>query len=150
MTAKAKSSADSSSSIASPQIVTGLIVLSVALFLSSFIGIIQEKTRFIFDQDLFLSCIKIRKLNYFLYRSEYGKHPMECLFLHHFLSLPMFYFLSGPIGTSMQNFSASEIYETRLPLIENVPIAWLYLLGNIMTQYICIRSIFVLTTECTR
>jgi len=126
MTAKAKSSADSSSSIASPQIVTGLIVLSVALFLSSFIGIIQEKTR-----------------------SEYGKHPMECLFLHHFLSLPMFYFLSGPIGTSMQNFSASEIYETGLPLIENVPIAWLYLLGNIMTQYICIRSIFVLTTECT-
>ena len=55
MTAKAKSSADSSSSIASPQIVTGLIVLSVALFLSSFIGIIQEKTRFIFYQDLFLS-----------------------------------------------------------------------------------------------
>ena len=59
MTAKAKSSADSSSSIASPQIVTGLIVLSVALFLSSFIGIIQEKTRFIFDQDFFWAVLKL-------------------------------------------------------------------------------------------
>ena len=68
MTAKAKSSADYSSSIASPQIVTGLIVLSVALFLSSFIGIIQEKTRFLFwikiDSWVVLK-FKSRSLNYF-------------------------------------------------------------------------------------
>ena len=26
---------------------------------------------------------------------------------------------------------------------------WLYLIGNTLTQYVCISSVFVLTTECT-
>lgn len=30
-----------------------------------------------------------------------------------------------------------------------VPIMWLYLILNTLTQYICINSVFVLTTECT-
>lgn len=118
------SNGSDSASLSSPEIVSGLMVLSIALFLSSLIGIVQEKTR-----------------------SEFGKHPMECLFLHHFLSLPMFYFLSGSIRTSFDTYANSELYETGL--IGQVPLAWLYFAGNILTQYICIRSIFVLTTECT-
>ena len=30
-----------------------------------------------------------------------------------------------------------------------VPFMWLMLLGNVITQYICIRAVFILTTECT-
>ena len=30
-----------------------------------------------------------------------------------------------------------------------IPVIWMYLLGNILTQYVCISSVFVLTTECS-
>ncbi len=30
-----------------------------------------------------------------------------------------------------------------------IPLIWLYLIGNTLTQYVCISSVFVLTTECT-
>ena len=30
----------------------------------------------------------------------------------------------------------------------SVPKLWLYILGNCVTQYVCIRGVFVLTTEC--
>lgn len=29
-----------------------------------------------------------------------------------------------------------------------VPVVWIYLLLNILTQYLCISSVYVLTTEC--
>lgn len=30
-----------------------------------------------------------------------------------------------------------------------VPKLWAYLIGNIVTQYLCIRSVYILTSECT-
>ncbi|KTG02046.1 hypothetical protein cypCar_00017095 [Cyprinus carpio] len=30
----------------------------------------------------------------------------------------------------------------------SVPVMWLYLLMNVVTQYVCIRGVFILTTEC--
>lgn len=30
-----------------------------------------------------------------------------------------------------------------------MPIMWFYLLMNVVTQYVCIRGVFILTTECT-
>lgn len=30
-----------------------------------------------------------------------------------------------------------------------MPVIWLYLLGNVLTQYLCISSVYVLTTECS-
>lgn len=30
-----------------------------------------------------------------------------------------------------------------------IPLLWLYLIGNVLTQYMCISSVYVLTTECT-
>lgn len=30
----------------------------------------------------------------------------------------------------------------------SIPKLWLYVLGNSVTQYVCIRGVFVLTTEC--
>lgn len=38
-----------------------------------------------------------------------------------------------------------------LPLLPNIglPIMWAYLICNMFTQYFCIRSVFILTTECS-
>ena len=38
-----------------------------------------------------------------------------------------------------------------LPLFSSVgiPIMWAYLFCNMLTQYFCIRSVFILTTECS-
>lgn len=38
-----------------------------------------------------------------------------------------------------------------VPLIPGVqlPVMWLYLLGNVVTQYVCISQVYVLTTECS-
>ena len=33
--------------------------------------------------------------------------------------------------------------------IVSLPLIWIYLIGNTLTQYVCISSVFVLTTECT-
>ena len=30
----------------------------------------------------------------------------------------------------------------------SVPKMWLYIAGNCLTQYVCIRGVFILTTEC--
>lgn len=44
--------------------------------------------------------------------------------------------------------SASEPVE--IPFIGiSLPILWIYLIGNCLTQYLCISSVFLLTTECT-
>ena len=34
-------------------------------------------------------------------------------------------------------------------IIVSLPLVWIYLIGNTLTQYVCISSVFVLTTECT-
>lgn len=37
-----------------------------------------------------------------------------------------------------------------IPLIGlAVPSQWLFILGNVITQYLCISSVYVLTTECS-
>merc|ERR1712116_93040 len=35
-----------------------------------------------------------------------------------------------------------------VPFFGAAPRIWIYLLGNIFTQYLCISAVFVLTTEC--
>ncbi|XP_022806161.1 UDP-xylose and UDP-N-acetylglucosamine transporter-like [Stylophora pistillata] len=47
-----------------------------------------------------------------------------------------------------------SIFNSSAPLILldssiQVPKLWAYLAGNIVTQYICIRSVYILTSECT-
>jgi len=46
--------------------------------------------------------------------------------------------------------SFAYIFLAWLPLFSNVgiPIMWAYLFCNVITQYFCIRSVFILTTEC--
>lgn len=101
----------------------GIALLMFALFVSALMGIYQEV----------------------LY-SKYGKHPREALFYSH--ALPLIGFL----------FIGKDIYSHALILMKSdpvtlfsgvsIPVMFIYLIGNTVTQYVCIRGVFILTTEC--
>ncbi|XP_076338868.1 ER GDP-fucose transporter [Tachypleus tridentatus] len=100
----------------------GLLLLTFALFVSAYMGIYQE----------------------ILYK-KFGKHPREALFYSHALPLPGFLLLAENIYTHAVIFSRSE--PVQVPFAGGIPKLWLYLLGNVITQYICIRSVYRITTE---
>ncbi|CAG08684.1 unnamed protein product [Tetraodon nigroviridis] len=111
----------------------GIAMLTFALLMSARMGIFQET----------------------LYR-EYGKHSKEALFYNHCLPLPGFLLLFGDIynhGVLFSQTSASPLdlfalffFKFLMPFCPSapvlvpavglsVPIMWLYLLGNTITQY---------------
>ncbi|XP_006633343.1 UDP-xylose and UDP-N-acetylglucosamine transporter [Lepisosteus oculatus] len=103
----------------------GIAMLTFALLMSARMGIFQET----------------------LYK-QYGKHSKEALFYNHCLPLPGFLLLGANIYNHAVLFSQSAPVE--IPVIGIVaPVMWIYLLMNVVTQYICIRGVFILTTECT-
>ncbi|XP_057693297.1 UDP-xylose and UDP-N-acetylglucosamine transporter isoform X2 [Corythoichthys intestinalis] len=103
----------------------GIAMLTFALLMSARMGIFQET----------------------LYK-KHGKHSKEALFYNHFLPLPGFLLLSTDIYSHCVHFSQST--PVLVPVIQlNLPIMWLYLFVNVITQYVCIRGVFILTTECT-
>uniref|UniRef100_A0A4W4EBC2 Solute carrier family 35 member B4 n=1 Tax=Electrophorus electricus TaxID=8005 RepID=A0A4W4EBC2_ELEEL len=105
--------------------VVSITMLTFALLMSARMGIFQET----------------------LYK-KYGKHSKEALFYNHCLPLPGFVLLSTSIYNHAVLFSQSSPVE--IPIIgQSVPVMWLYLLMNVITQYVCIRGVFILTTECT-
>lgn len=102
----------------------GIAMLTFALLMSARMGIFQET----------------------LYK-QYGKYPKEALFYNHFMPLPGFLLLSADIYNHCVYFSQST--PVQVPVIGlTMPVLWLYLLMNIITQYVCIRGVFILTTEC--
>ncbi|KAG9342556.1 hypothetical protein JZ751_015963 [Albula glossodonta] len=102
----------------------GISMLTFALLMSARMGIFQET----------------------LYK-QYGKHSKEALFYNHCLPLPGFLLLASDIYNHSVLFSQSAPVE--VPLIgKDVPVMWVYLLMNVITQYVCIRGVFILTTEC--
>ncbi|XP_052780532.1 LOW QUALITY PROTEIN: UDP-xylose and UDP-N-acetylglucosamine transporter-like [Mya arenaria] len=78
--------------------------------------------------------------------SKHGKHPNESLFFNHALPLPGFLLVAPNIYSAAIGFNQSETWSV---LGVMVPKMWIYLLGNNLSQYVCIRSVFVLTSECT-
>jgi UDP-xylose/UDP-N-acetylglucosamine transporter B4 len=132
--ASSKSDSFSSSSISSSAQdfvdfvwwIIGLTMLTLALLLSACMGIEQEK----------------------LYKCH-GKYPGEALFYNHVLCLPGFLLLYQDISQQVGFFNGSEpLFDIGLANVV-VPVIWMYLLGNVLTQYVCISSVFVLTTECS-
>ncbi|XP_072177318.1 UDP-xylose and UDP-N-acetylglucosamine transporter-like [Diadema setosum] len=103
--------------------VIGVCMLTFALFMSARMGIFQET----------------------LYK-KFGKHPIEALFYSHALPLPAFLLFASDIYNHCVMYSATEPAAIGLGI--TLPRMWLYLLGNILTQFVCIRGVFVLTTEC--
>ncbi|XP_045164066.2 UDP-xylose and UDP-N-acetylglucosamine transporter-like [Mercenaria mercenaria] len=105
--------------------VMGVGTLVLSLFLTARMGIYQET----------------------IYK-EYGKHPKESLFFNHALPLPGFLMVAPDIYKHVLLFNQSDpVGFTSLGL--TIPKMWLFLAGNVITQYICIRSVFILTTECS-
>lgn len=103
----------------------GITLLTVALFISARMGIYQEV--------LF---------------ARYGKHSQEALLYTHLLPLPLFLLLGGNLWEHMSMAIDSEPYEiTALGIA--LPIMVLYLIGNVVSQYLCISSVYRLTTECS-
>ncbi|KAF5276697.1 hypothetical protein FQA39_LY06501 [Lamprigera yunnana] len=103
----------------------GVILLTGALLLSARMGIYQE----------YLT-------------GRYGKNPDEALYYTHLLSLPAFLFYYNSIIEHANIATQSEPY--LIPYINlNIPLFWLYLIGNVLSQYLCISSVYVLTTECS-
>jgi len=102
----------------------GILLLTFALFLSARMGIYQE-----------------------VIYGKYGKHPKEALFYTHALPLPGFLLLAPDILHHWNILLSSQ--PVAIPLLNiELPVMLLYLLGNVVTQYVCISSVFVLTTEC--
>lgn len=108
--------------------VTGISLLTFALIVSSGMGLIQEKTY-----------------------AEHGKHPSEALFINHVLGLPLFYFSRESISTAFNTLLNTEPVNVTNNVFPdwNMPIGIVYLIINCLTSYACIRSVFILTTECT-
>lgn len=105
--------------------VIGVGILTLSLFLTARMGIYQET----------------------IYK-QYGKHPKESLFYNHALPLPGFLLVAGDIYHNAVLFNQSDaVGVTSLGL--TIPKMWLYLAGNVVTQYVCIRAVFILTTECS-
>jgi solute carrier family 35 (UDP-xylose/UDP-N-acetylglucosamine transporter), member B4 len=100
----------------------GILLLTVALFVSARMGIYQE--------TLF---------------KKYGKHPHEALFYTHIIPLPGFIMLSGSIHQHITSVVQSR---SQSFLGIDVPVQVAYVIGNMLTQYMCISSVYVLTTEC--
>ncbi|CAB0038670.1 unnamed protein product [Trichogramma brassicae] len=103
----------------------GILLLTVALLISARMGIYQE----------------------YLY-ARFGKHPREALFYTHLLPLPFFFLLWSNLWDHA--IIAANSPAIQLPLVGlAMPRMIAYLIGNVLTQYLCISSVFVLTTECT-
>ncbi|KAI4485621.1 hypothetical protein M0802_012683 [Mischocyttarus mexicanus] len=103
----------------------GITLLTVALFVSARMGIYQE-----------------------VLHERYKKNAREALYYTHLLSFPFFLPLTFNIYDHLVLAMASE--SMTLPVINfSMPKLIVYLIGNVLTQYLCISSVFVLITECT-
>lgn len=104
--------------------VLGISLLTVALFISAGMGIYQEK----------------------LY-AKHGKYPFEALFYTHLMPLPGFLIFYSNISEHFKIVLSSAPVTIAL-LGTDIPLQLIYLFGNVLTQFICIGSVYILTTEC--
>uniref|UniRef100_A0A2P2I068 UDP-xylose and UDP-N-acetylglucosamine transporter-like n=1 Tax=Hirondellea gigas TaxID=1518452 RepID=A0A2P2I068_9CRUS len=106
--------------------IMGIALLTFALFMSARMGIYQE-------------C---------LYK-KHGKHAREALFFIHLLSLPGFLLSARDIMSFAATFSESASLPAlaTVPVISAIPKLWFYVICNTLTQYVCISSVFMLTSQ---
>lgn len=99
------------------------------------------------DEALFItvfircSCQKHNRQR--LIETYVSSHPKQ-----HLLPLPGFLLLYNNILQHMAIANASS--PVGIPFVGlTMPSQWLFIFGNVCTQYICIGSVYVLTTECS-
>ncbi|XP_003493394.1 UDP-xylose and UDP-N-acetylglucosamine transporter [Bombus vosnesenskii] len=105
--------------------ILGISLLTIALFVSARMGIYQE-----------------------VLHKKYGKNPREALYYTHLLPLPFFLTLAPNIWDHFMYALASDPIKISIINLQ-MPKLILYLMGNVLTQYVCISSVFTLTAECT-
>lgn len=71
---------------------------------------------------------------------KYGKFPEEMLFYSHFLAMPTFIPLLPNIVSHLVVLMDS---------VDILPNQLVFLIFNIFTHYLCIKSVYILTAECT-
>ncbi|XP_018578845.1 UDP-xylose and UDP-N-acetylglucosamine transporter [Anoplophora glabripennis] len=104
--------------------VIGIILLTGALLMSAGMGIFQEQ----------------------LYK-KHGKHPQEALYYTHLYPLPGFLLYSSSLIEHASIATNSEPFT--VPVLNvGIPLIWGFLLLNVITQYMCISNVYILTTEC--
>ncbi|XP_062141179.1 UDP-xylose and UDP-N-acetylglucosamine transporter [Drosophila sulfurigaster albostrigata] len=106
----------------------GIALLTIALLVTAYMGIYQEV----------------------IYK-RYGKHPNEALFFTHMLPLPGFLIMASNIAQHWSIAINTEPVALAMPGLNwtvSFPLILFYLLCNVVTQYICISAVYVLTTEC--
>ncbi|KAG9306868.1 hypothetical protein G9A89_002537 [Geosiphon pyriformis] len=125
--------------------IIGISLLSIALILSCVMGLYQEQTY-----------------------ATYGSDWREGLFYTHFLALPLFSIFYNDILSQMKHFNNSKpiqlgsiinlihektnlIPEEIRPVLSyyTVPISWLYLILNVLTQYVCVSGVHRLNSIST-
>eukprot|EP01094_Clydonella_sp_ATCC50884_P028521 TRINITY_DN8585_c0_g1_i1.p1 TRINITY_DN8585_c0_g1~~TRINITY_DN8585_c0_g1_i1.p1 ORF type:complete len:370 (+),score=92.46 TRINITY_DN8585_c0_g1_i1:176-1285(+) len=104
--------------------ITGVGILFFAQFLSSLLGIYQERT----------------------YRT-YGKaHAKESMFFTHFLSLPLFLLSANEIIETVWRWNALTSDGLVIGGVV-LPKMWVYLFFNMFSQWICIRGVYMLISN---
>jgi UDP-xylose/UDP-N-acetylglucosamine transporter B4 len=138
-------SASKASSASSSDFTNGLLILLAAQLLSAYMGAYAE--------DIF---------------TEYGANWKENLFYGHFLSLPLFFPLSGVLRKQYIKLAATpplhmseildrpslaslqankELADLLRPVVESIPQGIVFLLINALTQLACISGVNLLSSR---
>ncbi|KAJ3061903.1 golgi uridine diphosphate-N- acetylglucosamine transporter, partial [Quaeritorhiza haematococci] len=123
----------------------GITLLSTAVIISSFLGQYQQLTY-----------------------AKYGSQWREGLFYTHILALPFFLLFWDDLSTQINEYNSSpKVYISDFPPFKffqnsllgrfsqskgvgiGIPILWLYLLFNTLTQYMCISGVYKLSSLST-
>lgn len=112
------------------QWIMGILVLLFALIIGSVLGVYQE----------------------IIYK-QYGKVWKEALFYSHVLSLPCFLYLRKNIVAEINTFNKFPRYEYNIPGYPSfkisIPISWLYLIVNVLSQFFCVTGVHKLSSIST-
>jgi len=111
------------------QYFTGIVLLSVALVLSGLLGMVQDRT-------------------YSKYRGTDDAPWKESMFYLHFLSMPVFLSLKGDIADQLYTLQQTSAFSTSsVPFPSPIPIAFVILGLNILTQLVCVAGVNRLTSR---
>jgi len=111
------------------QYFTGIALLSVALVLSGLLGVVQDRA-------------------YSKFRGTGNTPWKESMFYLHFLSMPMFLSLKGDITEQLYALQQTSAFSTSsLPFPSLIPIAYLLLGLNVLTQLVCAAGVNRLTSQ---
>ncbi|KAJ5072183.1 udp-xylose and udp-n-acetylglucosamine transporter [Anaeramoeba ignava] len=108
----------------------GVFFLFVVLFMSAFLGVLQEITY-----------------------KKYGRYPEEVLYFSHSLSVPLFIPFYKNIYSHIKIFNKSKpfIFSDEMisiipSFISQIPRLWIFFFINILTYHFCIRGVYQISS----